>query len=246
MGDGSARRPPADELAATLLGRTPARVCRGRVGDVLPLPEQLALQEAHARARDAVHGEVDFQGLAAALAPWPTLELGSRARDRAEYLRRPDLGRQVEEADLPRLDAAHGSYDLALVIADGLSASAVNDYAAATATAILAEVEGYAVAPVILVREGRVAVADEIGARLGARATAILIGERPGLTISDSLGIYVTAPPQPGRADSERNCISNINAHGLKPAAAARLCAVILAMARQLGRTGTDLKPPSP
>ncbi len=245
MPDGSAPRAPAAELFATLRERTPARVGLGRVGDCLPLPDQLALQEAHARARDAVHGRVDFPALSAALAPWPTLAVASRARDRAEYLRRPDLGRQVAEADLPRLDAARGSYDLVLVIADGLSASAVNAHATATARAILAEVEGYALAPIVLVRQGRVAVADEIGARLGARATAILIGERPGLTISDSLGIYVTVPPEPGRADSERNCISNINAHGLKPAGAARLCGVILAMARQLGRTGIDLKPPS-
>ena len=237
--------PSCAPLFASLRARTPARIGLGRTGDSLPLSEQLDLQQAHARARDAVHGQVNFAALAAALDPRPSIQVRSQAADRATFLRRPDLGRLLAEADLLRLDGVRGSYDLAIIIADGLSASAVNTYAAATAKAILTEAEGYQIGPIVFAHEARVALADEIGERLGAKATAMLIGERPGLTISDSLGIYVTASPRPGRADSERNCISNINAHGLTPEAAGRLCGVILSMARQLGRTGTELKPPA-
>lgn len=235
----------AANLFERLRGTTPARIGLGRIGASLPLAAQLDLQEAHACARDAVHGIVDVPALASALVPQALVEVRSQAADRAEYLRRPDLGRQLAVVDRSWLDALRGNFDLAIVIADGLSASAVNTYAAQTVRLLLTEVDGYAVAPLVFAHEARVALGDEIGERLGARAVAILIGERPGLTISDSLGIYVTARPRPGRADSERNCISNVNAHGLGPGDAARLCAVILSMARQLGRTGIDLKPPA-
>ncbi|CCG06687.1 Ethanolamine ammonia-lyase light chain [Pararhodospirillum photometricum DSM 122] len=164
----------------------------------------------------------------------------SQAPDRATYLRRPDLGRRLDPASLETLPT--GTCDLALVIGDGLSAGAVQTWAAPTVHAILARLGSWSVAPLVLAAQARVALGDPIGERLGARLVAILIGERPGLSVATSLGIYLTYSPVTGRRDAERNCISNIHADGLSPEAAADKLAWLATEALRRGLTGVALK----
>lgn len=219
---------------------TQARIGLGRSGDSLPTQALLDFQWAHARARDAVHGAVDFTALAAALAPLPTIKVHSAAPDRSVYLRRPDLGRVLCEDSREKL--VPGDYDVVFVIADGLSAAAVNTHAAATLKACLDRLPGWKVAPVVLAEEARVALGDEVGMRLSAKIVALLVGERPGLTVADSLGIYLTWGPRVGRKDSERNCLSNIHAHGQSYTQAADKLSWLLHEARRQRLTGVALK----
>jgi len=219
---------------------TQARIGLGRSGDSLPTRALLDFQWAHARARDAVHGTVDFEALARQLAPRTTVRVKSAAPDRATYLRRPDLGRILSEESRERL--LPGAYDVVFVIADGLSAAAVNTHAAATLTACLARLAGWKVGPVVLAEQARVALGDEVGLRLDAKLVALLVGERPGLSVADSLGIYLTWKPQVGRKDSERNCLSNIHAHGQSYDQAADKLAWLMTEARRQGLTGVALK----
>jgi ethanolamine ammonia-lyase small subunit len=224
---------------------TRARIGLGRSGDALPTRHLLDFQLAHALARDAVHGVVDWEALAARLpAGVETVRVRSAAPDRPTYLRRPDLGRRLEESGAERLPA--GDWDLALVVADGLSAAAVQAWAPATVAEILTRLAGWRVAPVVLAAQARVALGDDVGARLGARLVAVLVGERPGLSVPDSLGIYLTHAPQPGCRDSMRNCISNIHADGLSPARAAEKMAWLAREALRRGLTGVDLKEETP
>lgn len=199
---------------------TPARVGLGRAGNALPTSAHLDFMEAHARARDAVHAALDAEALGRALAPEASLVVRSAARDRAEYLRRPDLGRRLAEGEAGRLPA--GGCDLALVLADGLCATAVQRHAPVVVAGLLAAVRarGLVVAAPVIALQGRVAIGDPIGEALGARAALVLIGERPGLSAPDSLGAYLTWQPRVGRTDAERNCVSNIRPEGLPPAAA--------------------------
>ena len=218
---------------------TPARIGLGITGQALPTTPMLALQHAHARARDAVHARLDVEGLSAAFGQASVL-VDSAAPDRANYLRNPGLGRRLGAAALL---PERGDHDLAIVVADGLSASAVNAHAAPLHGALIARLEGWRLTPVILVRQGRVAIGDEIGERRGARAVVVLIGERPGLSAADSMSAYITWGPRVGRADSERNCVSNIRTPlGLAPERAADTIAWLLGEARRLGFTGVDLK----
>jgi ethanolamine ammonia-lyase small subunit len=217
---------------------TKARIGLGRSGDALPTAPLLEFQAAHSRARDAVHGAADFAALAAALQPHPTVHVHSQAPDRATYLRRPDLGRKLDRASVLQ----PGDYDLALVIADGLSARAVDSHAAIVARLCLEKLPDWRIAPVVLAEQARVALGDEIGETLNAAAVAVLIGERPGLSVADSLGIYLTWAPRSGRADSERNCISNIHAAGMSHAAAADLLVWLLHEARRRRISGINLK----
>ena len=197
-------------MAVNLRDFTPARVGLGRTGHSLPTAELLRFQLDHARARDAVYEELDPPSLGL-----PHLLLRSAAPDRATYLRRPDLGRRLSEPSRALL--AKGDYDAAFVIADGLSARAVHCHAVPLLEALrgLLAAEDWKLAPLTVVLEGRVAIGDEIGELLGACLVAILIGERPGLTSPDSLGIYLTWAPRPGRTDAERNCISNVRTEGI-------------------------------
>ncbi len=229
---------PARDPFARLRASTPARIGLGRAGQGLPTAPMLALQLAHARARDAVQASLDVDGLGAALC-LPSIVVDSAAPDRGTYLRRPDLGRRLASGAAGL--AACGA-DLSIVIADGLSALAANSHAAPLVEALLARLQGWSVAPVVLVRQGRVAIGDEIGAALGAAAVVVLIGERPGLSAADSLGAYLTWNPRPGRLDSERNCVSNIRPEGLAPERAADKIAWLLGEARVLGLTGVRLK----
>ncbi|MBY5686167.1 ethanolamine ammonia-lyase subunit EutC [Rhizobium leguminosarum] len=218
---------------------TRARIGLGRAGDALPTSAILDFQLAHARARDAVHGQVDFVALAEELAPMPTVRIRSRAKDRTIYLARPDLGRQTNAADLP---GPGDRYDIAFVIADGLSASAVEHHAVSLFKACMKRLGDFSVAPVILGEQARVAFGDEAAAAFGAEVAIVLIGERPGLSVPDSLGAYITFRPQSGRRDSERNCISNIHADGLGYEVAADKIVWIVREALRLQLTGVDLK----
>jgi ethanolamine ammonia-lyase small subunit len=219
---------------------TRARIGLGRAGDGLPTTALLDFQQAHALARDAVHGRVDFAALAAQLAPLPTLRVRSAAADRTTYLRRPDLGRRLDPDGAAALTL--GAWDVAFVIGDGLSAAAVTDHAVPTIRAVLERLHGWTVAPIVLAEQARVALGDDVGARLGARMVAVLIGERPGLSVANSLGIYLTWEPRVGRRDSERNCISNIHADGLSYAQAADKLVWLMTEARARRLTGVDLK----
>jgi ethanolamine ammonia-lyase small subunit len=230
--------PPAlrDRLGAL----TQARILLGRAGQGLPTRALLDFQLDHARARDAVHAALDPARVAAAIGR-PTITVRSQAVDRQEYLKRPDLGRLLDEGDAARLPVTGDT--LAIVIADGLSATAVHAHAAPLVTALLARLNGWRIAPIVLVQQGRVAIGDAIGAALGVELVVILIGERPGLSAPDSLGAYLTWQPRPGGQDSERNCVSNIRPpHGLGYAAAADNIAALLDAARQLRLTGVALK----
>ncbi|AWK88991.1 ethanolamine ammonia-lyase subunit EutC [Azospirillum thermophilum] len=223
---------------------TRARIGLGRSGDGLPTAALLDFQLAHARARDAVHGAVDFDRLAADLAPLPSLRVHSAAADRAVYLRRPDLGRRLDEAS--RAALAAGRWDIVFVVADGLSAAAVQAHAAPLVRACAERLRGWEIAPVVLAGQGRVALGDEVAERLGARLVAMLVGERPGLSVADSLGVYLTWDPKPGRLDSERNCISNIHADGLPIGAAADKLCWLATEAARLKLTGVALKEDAP
>lgn len=220
---------------------TRARIGLGRAGDSLPIRAVLDFQLAHARARDAVHGHVDFEAMAKRIgAKRPVIRLKSRAADRPTYLARPDLGRRVEPAALAGIEA--GDWDVAFVIADGLSAAAVEAHAETVLSACLRRLGDLRIAPVVLGEQARVAFGDEAGEALGARIVVVLIGERPGLSVPDSLGAYLTFGPKVGRRDSERNCLSNIHADGLAHEVAADKIAWLIREALRLGLTGVDLK----
>jgi ethanolamine ammonia-lyase small subunit len=215
---------------------TAARIALGRSGHSLPTRELLAFQLAHARARDAVHQPLDVLSLAI----HPALVLMSAAIDRATYLRRPDLGRRLDPASANRLTG--GDWDAVLVVVDGLSAIAVHRHAAALIDSLMPRLEGWRIAPICVVRQGRVAIGDEVGERIGARLAVVLIGERPGLSSPDSLGAYITWAPHIGRTDAERNCVSNIRTGGLDSVLAAQRIAALMRAARDQELTGVNLK----
>jgi len=231
-----------------LRGLTPARIALGRAGASLPTTALLEFQLAHARARDAVGHVADLDAVKRALhsAGFASLRAHSAAEDRDTYLRRPDLGRRLDETSREALRTRRVDHDveLCLVIADGLSGVAVERHAAPLAVALarrLAE-EGWRLAPLVVVRHGRVAIGDEIGELLGAALVAVLIGERPGLSAPDSLGVYLTWNQRVGRTDAERNCVSNIRPDGLPvPLAADRLC-WLLRESRRRRVSGVALK----
>jgi ethanolamine ammonia-lyase small subunit len=207
----------------------------------LPTAALLNFQLDHARARDAVHESLDLPRLVADLAPCESLRVHSQAPDRTAYLQRPDLGRRLAPDCADVLPT--GPYDLAFILSDGLSARAVQLHAPPTLRAILAGLSGWRLAPVIIAAQARVALADDIGSRLNAALSVVLIGERPGLSAPDSLGAYITWKPAPGRRDHERNCISNIRPPGgLAYEEAAARIVWLLHAARRLGRTGVLLK----
>lgn len=233
---------------AALRAATPARIGLGRSGDSLPTRALLDFQLAHARARDAVHGAFDAEVLARELAPLPAVCVQSQVEDSATYLRRPDLGRRLDADSRQRLKTELAETpDVVFVIADGLSASAVQTQATALIAASLPGLAGLKIGPVIIARFGRVALGDEIAEILGGKLCLLLVGERPGLSVADSLGVYLTYEPRPGRRDSERNCISNIHANGglsLEQAAATLCWLARAALSRQA--TGVSLKDESP
>lgn len=244
---------------------TAARIALGRAGVSQPTAPHLAFQLAHAQARDAVHLALDAQALHGALATLGhgCLHLHSAAPDRHAYLQRPDLGRRLDvpsreallahragteaASDEARTDAAQGQerrYDVAFVVADGLSALAIGSHALPFLQALLPRLdsEGWRIAPLSVVEQGRVAVADEVGELLGARLVVILIGERPGLSSPESMGLYMTWMPRVGLSDADRNCISNVRPAGLGYAEAAHRLRWLMTEARRRGMTGVALK----
>ncbi len=238
-----------------LRAHTPANIAIGRVGHSLPTREVLRFGLAHAQARDAVHVALDGIRLAADLAAagWASVAVHSAADSRPTYLRRPDLGRRLSEASARRIDALRHSGasppELCLVIADGLSAVAVQTHAVPLLGALRERWRGAAggdrtgsCAPVVIATQARVALGDEIAARVCARMVVVLIGERPGLSSPDSLGVYATWGPQVGRSDAERNCISNVRGGGLGYPAASFKLAWLIDQAFRRELTGVALK----
>jgi ethanolamine ammonia-lyase small subunit len=237
---------------------TDARIALGRAGVSLPTQAHLQFQQAHAQARDAVHQALDVPQLAQQLsaawlpgAPQP-LSLHSAAANRAQYLQRPDWGRLLDADSRSRLQALREGdhsglprpFDLVVVVADGLSALAVQQNAPPFLEALrhTLAVTHWRIAPLCIVEQGRVAVGDAVGEALGARAVVVLIGERPGLSSPDSMGLYLTWMPRVGLTDAARNCISNVRPAGLSYGAAAAKLAYLLEQARSRQLSGVDLK----
>jgi ethanolamine ammonia-lyase small subunit len=222
---------------------TPARVALGRAGNGLPTNAHLAFQAAHAAARDAVQASLDIGALQAELkdAGLPSIAVRSEAPDRRSYLLRPDLGRRLRD----RSAISHLPGTMLFVVCDGLSAIAVQRHAVPVLRHVVARMPA-PVAPIIVAEQGRVALGDEIGEAMGAEAVAVLIGERPGLSAPDSLGVYLTWQPRRGRTDAERNCISNIRLEGLPPEAAADKLVWLISAMRRLRLTGVLLKDEQP
>ncbi|EJM67025.1 ethanolamine ammonia-lyase, small subunit [Pseudomonas sp. GM50] len=245
-------KPPVDPQNPLLELRrlTPARIALGRTGTSMPTSAQLDFQYAHAQARDAVHLPFDHMGLSSQLAERgrESLLLHSAATDRNSYLQRPDLGRKLSDQSAQTLRdyaLSHpGGVDLAVVVADGLSALAVHRHTLPFLARMEEQTaaEGWSLSPVILVEQGRVAVADEIGELLGAKMVVILIGERPGLSSPDSLGLYFTYNPKVGLTDAYRNCISNVRLEGLSYGMAAHRLLYLMREACRRQLSGVSLK----
>jgi len=239
---------------------TDARIGLGRVGTSIPTNELLRFQLSHAQAIDAVHVPLGSEALleefekSTLICPLlPAFVLHSCASNRMEYLQRPDLGRQLDDASLFRLqqfdneNTADEQYDLAIVIADGLSSYAIANHARPFIEALLTQLKAdqtkeWHIAPISIVKQARVAVGDDIGEALGAKEVLLLVGERPGLSSPDSLGLYLTWNPTRGMEDSLRNCISNVRPQGLNYSAAAHKCFYLLKESHQLKLTGVGLK----
>jgi ethanolamine ammonia-lyase small subunit len=225
---------------------TPARVGLGRAGLSIPTRELLAFQLAHAQARDAVQTALNTDALQDALkaAGLPSVSVHSRAPDRGTYLQRPDFGRRLDGESLAALSGLPTGVDVVFVVADGLSARAVQEHAPPTMRLIydwLAPADWIS-APIVIARQARVAIGDEIGHVLGAALSVVLIGERPGLSSPDSMGIYLTWMPRPGVTDASRNCISNVRLQGLSYAHATNKLYFLMTAARQRKLSGVTLK----
>lgn len=232
-----------------LARHTAARIGLGRTGGSLRSESLLEFRLAHAKARDAVHLPFDADAMAARIASLrlETLILSSATADRREYLLRPDLGRALSPSSRARLSELApnlGCRDLALIISDGLSALASERQAVGTVEVLapLLQRLGWTLYPIFVVPFARVKIGDEIGELLGARHSLILLGERPGLSAPDSLGAYLTHQPRSTCTDADRNCVSNIRAEGLAPAAAARKLAQLLVESARRGSSGVALK----
>ena len=241
--------PDAHEYLRTF---TPARIAPGRTGHSLPTRALLDFNLDHARARDAVHSALDLPRLLDALRTLhpDVLHLRSQARDRHEYLLRPDRGRKLSEASTAQLQTTNFNLQttLALVLADGLSAQAINAHALPLLDRLLPRLAeaGWSLAPLAVVEQGRVAVADEVAHHLHAEMAVILLGERPGLTSPDSLGAYLTYAPRPGLTDESRNCVSNIRPEGLGYELAAAKLFWLLSEMKTRRLSGVDLKDEMP
>jgi ethanolamine ammonia-lyase small subunit len=244
----TARRETGADPWVELRRLTPARIALGRAGGSLPTAELLRFSAAHAAARDAVWAELDLEQLDRDLAPCQRLvvPVASQAPDRRTYLRRPDLGRRLALPDQERLRALgqQGPCDVALIVGDGLSATAAQRHAPSLLVALLPRLAaaGLHAGPITVARQARVALEDPVGAALGARCAIIVLGERPGLGAVDGLGAYLVLGPGPARTDADRNCVSGIRPGGLPVAAAAELLAWLAAEALRLGLSGVELK----
>lgn len=234
---------------ASLKTFTTARIALGRTGTAIPLKEVLNFRLAHAHARDAVYSALSVNALQEQLHSFylPILLLHSKAVDRHEYLQRPDKGRQLDNESISLLKSTspeHLQKDVAIILADGLSATAMNvhTYPLLSVLIPLLKTAGLSLSPICMVQQGRVASGDEAGEILQAKITLMLIGERPGLSAADSMGAYITFSPKPGTTDEARNCISNIREEGLQYEAAAQKILYLIKEAIKLKLTGVALK----
>jgi ethanolamine ammonia-lyase small subunit len=236
---------------ASLRDLTPARVSLPTTGDSIATDEVLNFELAHAQARDAVHAVLHLPSFTQRLvnelpilaqAPIAVIQVRSNAPDRATYLRHPNLGRTLHPDSAALLRPVSG--ELAVIIADGLSALAIERNAIPVLAHLLPKLlaDAWTIAPITLVQQGRVGISDAVGSCLGASCSLILIGERPGLSSPDSMGAYLTWSPHPDRTDADRNCLSNIRNGGLTPEDAANRLFWYLQLARSMKRTGTSLK----
>ncbi|MBP0592779.1 ethanolamine ammonia-lyase subunit EutC [Paraburkholderia sp. LEh10] len=225
---------------------TNARIALGRAGNSLPTAPLLAFNLSHAQARDAVHHPLDADVLHEQLRAqgFTSLDVHSAAPDREHYLRRPDLGRRLSDESRATLSnaATNDIPEVVFVIADGLSAFAASKQSIPLLLAITKRLADWKIGPVVVARQSRVALGDEIGELLKTKLVVMLIGERPGLSSPDSLGIYLTYAPKVGCSDAQRNCISNVRPEGLGYEAAAHKLHYLLTHARRLGLTGVGLK----
>lgn len=225
---------------------TMARVGLARAGNSMTTRDLLDFQLAHARARDAVHGSFDPSALATEVEAdgLQAIVVASAAHSRAEYLRRPDLGRSLDPHSREKLRDIGGPFDVIFIVADGLSPRAVQMQGAPLIRAIRERLDpgGWRLAPVVIAVQGRVALSDEIGEIAKASLAVMLIGERPGLSSFDSMGAYLTWSPRRGRTDAERNCVSNIRPEGLSIGAAAELLLMLMMESRAKRLSGVALK----
>jgi ethanolamine ammonia-lyase small subunit len=247
-GIGNARNAVTTNPWEALRHFTNARIALGRTGSSLPTAALLAFDLSHAQARDAVHQPLDTEALHRELNDkgFETIDVSSAAPTREQYLRRPDLGRRLSDESAARL-ARHAPVSeeppaLVFVIADGLSANAAARHPIPLLERMRSGLDSWRIGPVVVARQARVAIGDEIGELLRAEIVVVLIGERPGLSSPDSLGVYITYHPVIGRSDAERNCISNVRPEGLTYEAAAFKLTYLLTAARNTGLTGVDLK----
>jgi ethanolamine ammonia-lyase small subunit len=227
-----------------LKNRTTARIAMGRAGGSIPTANCLAFAADHADARDAVYSELDVPELEKSLG-LPVVSLHSQAVDRVTYLQRPDRGRRLDQPSIAFLESMRGNEpDVVLIIADGLSATAAQRHGAEVTKHLIGHVKsnGFSLGPICVVRQARVAIEDEIGALLQTKLAVILIGERPGLGLSDSLGAYLVHGPAIGKTDADRNCVSNIHPRHLPPAAAAQTIGWLIDQAIVRRLSGVDLK----
>lgn len=241
--------PVVNDAWQTLRGFTSARIALGRAGDSLPTQALLQFGLAHAQARDAVYRTFESTTLARELQNegFATLEVKSFAADRQQYLLRPDLGRQLDEASKQllcsqQLIKTSQQFDIVFIVADGLAPQATSTQALPLLRALRESLRDWVFAPIVIAQQARVALSDEIGVLLNAQIAVILIGERPGLSSPCSMGAYVTYAPHVGRSDAERNCVSNIHAEGLSCADAAAKLSYLLTGARRLKLSGVALK----
>lgn len=234
------------DLWKPLRSFTQARIALGRKGVSMPLEQVLAFKMAHAAARDAVFEQADWNSLQQALNEigWESVRFHSKAKDRKEYLLDPEKGRSIETNKVFSVEPEYGKYDISIIVADGLSARAVNSHAIKLLTALKPTLESlhYSLAPISLVHLGRVAISDEIGLLWSSKLVLILIGERPGLSSPDSLGVYLTYGPKIGNTDEKRNCISNIRPAGLSYDEAVSKIHFLISESMKNGWSGVELK----
>jgi ethanolamine ammonia-lyase small subunit len=225
---------------------TAARIALGRVGDSIPLTASLEFKLAHAHARDAVYSELDRTALLMGLTDFglPLLEIQSMAVSRSQYLQRPDLGRLPSASSVSLLQEHAAEFDICLILADGLSATAINSNIIPLLKCLLPLLRGmnYRLTPLCMASQARVALSDHIAGTLGAKLSLMLIGERPGLSAADSIGAYLTYSPKPGLTDESRNCVSNIRPEGLSFEAAANKIFYLIREAFHRKLSGVELK----
>lgn len=225
---------------------TAARIALGRVGDSIPLRQELEFKLAHAHARDAVYSELNTGMLLNGLKTHeiPVIQLHSQAENRQQYLQRPDLGRIPGESSMQVIADHSAPCDICLILADGLSANAINANAIPLLNTLIPLLKAmeYRLSPLCIAEQARVAIADHIAAGLQAKLSVILIGERPGLSSADSIGAYLTYAPAPGLTDESRNCISNIRGQGLSTKLAAEKILYLIQEAFRLKLSGVNLK----